>query len=83
MKAALEVCGHHGIRTQVAVRNAGSAPHYLFTRDLKLPLISFGLGLGGAHGRNEFLVIDAAPPARGLAFREKSFADLLYRFAAA
>jgi acetylornithine deacetylase/succinyl-diaminopimelate desuccinylase-like protein len=83
VKAALDVYRRHGIRTQVAVRMAGSAPHYLFTRDLQLPLITFGLGLGGgAHGVNEFLVIDAAAPARGLAFLEKSFVDLVYRFAA-
>ena len=82
LKAALDVCRVNGIRTQVAVRMAGSAPHYLFTRDLKLPLLTFGLGLGGgAHGVNEFLVIDAAAPARGLAFLERSFVDLLYRFA--
>lgn len=83
VKAALAVCRRHGVTTQIALRNAGSAPHYLFTRDLKLPLVAFGLGHGaGAHSVNEYLVIDAAPPARGLAFMEKTFAEFLYTFAA-
>ena len=65
-----------------ALRIAGSAPHYLFTRELKLPLLMFGLGHGGgAHSKDEYLVIDASPPGRGLAFLERSFVDFLYRFA--
>jgi acetylornithine deacetylase/succinyl-diaminopimelate desuccinylase-like protein len=82
VRAGMDVCSKHGIKTQVAVRMAGSAPHYLFTRDLKLPLLTFGLGIGGgAHSKDEYLVIDAPEPGRGLAFMEKSFVDLLYRFA--
>jgi acetylornithine deacetylase/succinyl-diaminopimelate desuccinylase-like protein len=82
VRAALDVCRARGVPVQVALRLAGSAPHYLFTRDLKLPLLSFGLGSGGgAHSRDEFLVVEASEPARDLAFCEKSFVDLLYRFA--
>lgn len=82
VRAGLDVCRSHGIRTEVALRLAGSAPHYLFTRDLKLPLLSFGLGSGGgAHSRDEFFIVEAAEPARGLAFLERSYVDLLYRFA--
>ena len=84
VKAAVEVCRRHSIPMQIALRNAGSAPHYLFTRDLKLPLVMFGLGHGaGAHSVNEYMVLDATPPARGLAFMEKSFAEFLYSFAGA
>jgi acetylornithine deacetylase/succinyl-diaminopimelate desuccinylase-like protein len=82
VRAALDVCRSHGVPTQTSLRMAGSAPHYLFTRDLNLPLISFGLGHGGgAHSKDEFLVVHAPLPARGLAFMEKAFVDLLYRFA--
>lgn len=84
VKTALDVCRDHGIKTTVSLRMPGSAPHYLFTRELKLPLVMFGLGHGGgAHSKDEFLVIEASPPGRGLAFMEKSFVDFLYRFAAA
>ena len=83
VKAALEVCRQRGVKTQIVLRNAGSAPHYLFTRDLKLPLLAFGLGHGGgAHSINEYLVIEATAPARGLAFMEKAYVDFLYRIAA-
>lgn len=82
VRAAMDVCRSLKVPTQISLRLAGSAPHYLFTRDLKLPLLGFGLGHGGgAHSKDEFLIVDAVPPARGLAFYEKSFVDLLYRFA--
>jgi acetylornithine deacetylase/succinyl-diaminopimelate desuccinylase-like protein len=82
VRAGLDVCRAHSIHTDVSVRLAGSAPHYLFTKDLKLPLLAFGLGSGGgAHSKDEFLIVEAAQPARGLAFLERSFVDLLYRFA--
>jgi acetylornithine deacetylase/succinyl-diaminopimelate desuccinylase-like protein len=82
VRAGLDVCRSYRIETHVGLRLAGSTPHYLFTRDLNLPLLSFGLGSGGsAHSKDEFFIIEAAEPARGLAFYEKSFVDLLYRFA--
>ena len=82
VRAGMDVCRRQRIKMQVALRMAGSAPHYLFTRDLKLPLLTFGLGMGGgAHSKDEYLVVEAAAPGRGLAFMEKSFVDLLYRFA--
>ena len=82
VRAALAVCRSYNMPVEVAVRMAGSAPHYLFTRELKLPLIQFGLGHGGgAHTKDEFLVVQASLPSRGLGFFERSFVDLLYRFA--
>jgi len=40
----------------------GSAPSYLFTRKLKIPMISTGPGHGGrAHAPNEYITIDAIP----------------------
>ncbi len=82
VRAALDVCRANGLGIDVAVRMPGSAPHYLITRELRLPLVQFGLGIGGgAHGKDEYLVVNAAPPARGLAAMERGFVDLLYRFA--
>ncbi len=82
VRAGLDVCRSYNFGTEVTVRMQGSAPHNVFTRDLKLPLLQFGLGHGGgAHSKNEFLVVNATEPARGLAFLERSFVDLLYRFA--
>jgi acetylornithine deacetylase/succinyl-diaminopimelate desuccinylase-like protein len=72
-----------GVQTRVALRNAGSAPMYLFTRNLKLPVVAWGLGHGsGAHSKDEYMLIEGAAPMKGLADAEKGFADLLYAFAA-
>lgn len=83
VETALSVYRDYGAPTAVWPRIAGSAPFYLFTRDLGLPLVVFGLGHGGgAHSVDEYLVIDAAPPLQGLAGIEKGYADFILRFAA-
>ena len=65
-------------------RLAGSAPFYVFTERLGLPLVPAGLGHGsGAHAPNEYMLIHpkAGSPVAGLAEIEKGYADLLYSFA--
>jgi acetylornithine deacetylase/succinyl-diaminopimelate desuccinylase-like protein len=70
----------------VAPRLAGSAPYYVFTETLKLPLVPVGLGHGsGAHAPNEYMVVEPKPGSRvaGLADVEKFYVDLLHALAAA
>lgn len=84
VQTALGVYRDYEVPTTVWPRIAASAPFYLFTRELGLPLASFGLGHGaGAHSVDEYLVIEAAPPIHGLAGIEKGYADFILRFAAA
>jgi acetylornithine deacetylase/succinyl-diaminopimelate desuccinylase-like protein len=85
LQAAIGVFRKHGTPPRIGVRNAGSAPYYVFT-DLGLPLVSAGLGHGGgAHAPNEYLVVEAAAGSgvAGLAEIEKFYVDLLYALAAA
>ena len=82
VKTAVETYRSYGTHPVVWPRIAGSAPFYLFTRELNLPLVIFGLGHGsGAHSVDEYLVIEADPPIKGLADIEKGYADFLFRFA--
>jgi acetylornithine deacetylase/succinyl-diaminopimelate desuccinylase-like protein len=85
-KASIGVYRKHGITPAVTPRLAGSAPYYIFTERLKLPMILGGLGHGsGAHAPNEYMVIESKPATRvaGLAEIEKFYVDLLYALAAA
>lgn len=70
----------------VAPRLAGSAPDYVFTQTLKLPLVAAGLGHGsGAHAPNEYMVVEPKPGSKvaGLAEVEKFYVDVLYALATA
>jgi acetylornithine deacetylase/succinyl-diaminopimelate desuccinylase-like protein len=81
VQAALGVYNKQGLTTNVAPRLAGSAPYYVFTERLRLPLVAGGLGHGsGAHAPNEYFLIEpkAGSRAAGLAQVEKAFVDLLY-----
>ncbi len=63
---------------------AGSAPFYVFTDRLGLPLLMFGMGHGsGAHSVNEYMVIEpqAGSGIAGLADLEKAYVDLIYAIA--
>ncbi len=63
---------------------AGSAPFYVFTERLGLPLLMFGMGHGsGAHSVNEYMVIEpkAGSGIAGLADLEKAYVDLIYAIA--
>ncbi len=63
---------------------AGSAPFYVFTDKLGLPLLMFGMGHGsGAHSVDEYMVIEpkADSSIAGLADLEKAYVDLIYAMA--
>ena len=62
---------------------AGSAPYYIFTERLKLPMVMGALGHGGgAHAPNEYMVIEPRAGSRvaGLAQAEKYYVDFLFAF---
>ncbi|HMQ03606.1 MAG TPA: M20/M25/M40 family metallo-hydrolase [Pyrinomonadaceae bacterium] len=76
----------YGFTPSVAPRLAGSAPYYVFTDTLKLPLVAGGLGHGsGAHAPNEYMVIEpkAGSKVAGLADVEKFYVDMLFSLASA
>ena len=82
---AISVFNKHGAVPSVAPRLAGSAPYYIFTDRLRLPMVIGGIGHGsGAHAPNEYMVIEPRPGSRvaGLAAAEKFYVDFLYAFAA-
>lgn len=84
VKAAISVFNKHGATPAVSPRLAGSAPYYIFTERLKLPMVMGGLGHGsGAHAPNEFIVVEPKPGSSiaGLADIEKFYVDFLYAFA--
>jgi acetylornithine deacetylase/succinyl-diaminopimelate desuccinylase-like protein len=84
VRAGLGVYNKYGRRTNVTPRIAGSAPYYVFTQRLGLPLFMGGLGYGsGAHAPNEFIVVEPKAGSRlaGLAEMEKFYVDLLYALA--
>jgi len=86
VRAAISVFNKYGHRPTIAPRIAGSAPYYLFTERLNLPMVAAGLGHGsGAHAPNEYLLVDPKPGSKiaGLAEMEKAYVDLLYALAEA
>lgn len=81
IRTGISVYNKYGFTPSVAPRLAGSAPYYLFTERLKLPMLAGGIGVGnGAHAPNEYLVMQAKPGSKvaGLADSEKFYVDLLY-----
>ena len=86
VRAAIGVYNKHGYPPSVTPRLAGSAPYYIFTDRLGLPLVAGGIGHGsGAHAPNEYMVIEPKEGSRvaGLAAIERFYVDLLYALAAA
>lgn len=86
VQAAISVYNKHGFKTSVVPRLAGSAPYYLFTDVLKLPMVMGGIGHGtGAHAPDEFMLVEPASGSKiaGLAQIEKFYVDLLYALAEA
>ncbi|MFZ5623364.1 MAG: M20/M25/M40 family metallo-hydrolase [Gemmatimonadota bacterium] len=80
-QAAIGVYRKYGLTPSVVPRLAGSAPYYLFTERLGLPMVLIGMGRGtGAHAPNEYMVIE--PPAgskvAALPDIEKAYVDFLY-----
>jgi acetylornithine deacetylase/succinyl-diaminopimelate desuccinylase-like protein len=81
IQKSIAVFNKHGLTPAVAPRLAGSAPYYLFTGRLGLPMLAAGIGHGsGAHAPNEFMVIEPKTGSKiaGLAGIEKFYADLMY-----
>ena len=86
VRAAIGVYNKYGLPPSVAPRLAGSAPYYVFTDRLELPLVAGGIGHGsGAHAPNEYMVVAPKEGSRvaGLAEIEKFYVDLLYALAEA
>jgi acetylornithine deacetylase/succinyl-diaminopimelate desuccinylase-like protein len=85
VRAAMGVFNKHGVTPTVMPRLAGSAPYYIFTDHLKLPMVMGGMGHGsGAHAPNEYIVIEPKPGSKiaGLAQIEKWYVDFLHAFGA-
>lgn len=81
VQTAIGVYRKYGHTPSVAPRIGGSAPYYVFTDVLGLPLVSGGLGFGtGAHAPNELMVIEPKEGSgiAGLAEIEKFYVDLLF-----
>ena len=86
VQAAIGVCNKYGHPPLVQPRLAGSAPFYVFTDRLGLPMVPGGIGHGaGAHAPDEYLVIEPRSGSRiaGLAAMEMAYADLLFALAQA
>ena len=84
VRAAIGVFNKAGFTPTVAPRLAGSAPYYVFTERLRLPMVAGGMGYGtGAHAPNEFMLIEPKAGSRlaGLAQVKKFYVDLLYALA--
>lgn len=81
VRNVIGVFNKYGHVPSVAPRLAGSAPYYVFTDTLGLPVVAAGLGHGAAqHAPNEYMIVEPAAGSRiaGLAEIEKYFVDLLY-----
>lgn len=84
VQAALSVFNKYATDVIVQPRIAGSAPFYLFTELLGLPLVPAGMGFGtGAHAPNEIMLIEPGPgvDVAGLAEIEKAYVDFIYGLA--
>ncbi len=84
VQAAIGVFNKYGATPSVPPRLAGSAPYYIFTDRLKLPMVMGGMGHGsGAHAPDEYMVIEPKPGSKiaGLAQLEKFYVDVLYALA--
>jgi acetylornithine deacetylase/succinyl-diaminopimelate desuccinylase-like protein len=86
VRAAIGTYNKYGYAPSVAPRLAGSAPYYVFTETLRLPIVAGGIGHGsGAHAPNEYMIVEPKAGSRiaGLADIEKFYVDLLYALAEA
>lgn len=86
VKATIATYNKYGLNVNVAPRLAGSAPYYVFTDVLELPMVMGGLGYGtGQHAPDEFMLMEPAAGSKvaGLAALEKFYVDVLYALAEA
>ena len=71
-----------GVRPEVWPHLAGSAPFYLYTRELGLPMVLGGLGHGAnQHTYDEYYVVEGEGAIASLDEVEKAYVDFVYRFA--
>lgn len=85
VSASIAVFNKYDATPSVSPRLAGSAPYYIFTERLGLPMVMGAIGHGsGAHAPDEYMIIEPKPGSRvaGLADIEKFYVDFLYAFAA-
>src|SRR5690606_4512577 len=85
VSASIAVFNKYDATPSVSPRLAGSAPYYIFTERLGLPMVLGAIGHGsGAHAPDEYMIIEPKPGSRvaGLADIEKFYVDFLYAFAA-
>jgi len=79
-QAMLRAFQAFGKEVEIWPHLAGSAPFYLFSRNLGLPFIAGGLGHGDrAHSPNEYAVV-AGDKVGGIKEFEKSVVTFLYEF---
>jgi len=84
VRASLSVYNKLGESVAVRPWLAGSAPFYVFTERLKLPLVFSSPGHGnGAHAPDEYMLIRPVDgsPLTGLGDVEKYYVDLVYALA--
>lgn len=84
VRTAIGVLNKYGDPPLVQPRLAGSAPFYMFTARLGLPMVFSGLGHGAnMHAPDEYMVIEpkAGSKIAGLATIEKGYVDFLYALA--
>ena len=84
VQATIGVYNKYGHPPLIEPRSPGSAPFYVFTDRLGLPMIPGGLGHGAnLHAPNEYIVVEPKPGSgiAGLAEMEMAYADLLYALA--
>ena len=84
VQVAISVFNKYGAPPSVEPRIGGSAPFYVFTDILQLPMVFTGIGHGnGAHGPNEIMVIYPKEGSKiaGLARMEKGYVDILHALA--
>jgi acetylornithine deacetylase/succinyl-diaminopimelate desuccinylase-like protein len=66
VEAAGKAYGHMCMKPYIIPIIPGSAPNYLFTRRIGIPMIATGPGHGGrAHAPNEYITIDTIPGIAG------------------
>lgn len=85
VQASLAVYNKQGESVAVRPWLSGSAPFYIFTERLNLPLVFSSPGHGdGAHAPNEYMLIKPVDgsPMSGLEQVEKYYVDLVYAIAA-
>lgn len=84
VRAAVAGLRDLGVEPEVWPRNVGFFPGYVFNRPpLALPFCAAGLGHGGrAHSPDEYFVLDGNEKVHGLAGCEKSYAAMLFQYAA-